>query len=94
MALTAAAQGGAVLVDATRSTTKRFPDSLAKTVPIWAAVLNGAVARHRGRAGGPEGALAGWDSSVHLPPWIGVRPAPSRLRPFLPGPAHRTRPSP
>lgn len=33
-------------MDATRSSTKRFPDALSKTVPIWAAVLNRAVRRH------------------------------------------------
>ena len=38
----AGAAGGAVLVDSTRRG-KRFPDSLAKTVPIWAAVLNAAL---------------------------------------------------
>jgi tRNA A64-2'-O-ribosylphosphate transferase len=42
----AAARGGAVLVDATRRG-KTFPDALAKTVPLWAAVLNGAVAAVR-----------------------------------------------
>jgi len=34
-----AARGGAVVVDATRRG-KRFPDALAKTVPIWIAVIN------------------------------------------------------
>ncbi|KAI8470647.1 MAG: initiator tRNA phosphoribosyl transferase-domain-containing protein, partial [Monoraphidium minutum] len=42
----AAARGGAVIVDATRMG-KRFPDSLTKTIPIWACVLNRAVARVR-----------------------------------------------
>jgi tRNA A64-2'-O-ribosylphosphate transferase len=36
-------------VDATRSSTKRFPDAFSKTVPIWTAVLNRAVRRHRQR---------------------------------------------
>ena len=46
----AARRGGCVIVDATRSTTKRFPDSLSKTIPIWAETLNRAVreARRRG----------------------------------------------
>jgi tRNA A64-2'-O-ribosylphosphate transferase len=45
----AAARGGAVLVDATRRG-KAVPDALAKTVPLWAAVLNGAVAAVRAAA--------------------------------------------
>ena len=50
VAETAARCGGCVIVDATRSTTKRFPDSLSKTIPIWAETLNRAVreARRRG----------------------------------------------
>ena len=43
----AAKHGGCVIVDATRSTTKRFPDSFSKTVPTWAEVLNRAVVRAR-----------------------------------------------
>jgi hypothetical protein len=52
----AARRGGCVIVDATRSTTKRFPDSFSKTVPIWAETLNRAVrdARRRARADGPD----------------------------------------
>lgn len=43
----AAKKGGCIIVDATRKG-KRFPDSLTKTIPIWAAVINRAVARvHR-----------------------------------------------
>ena len=30
----------AIIVDATKSKTKRFPDALAKTVPIWCATIN------------------------------------------------------
>ena len=62
VAETAARCGGLLLVDATRSATKRFPDSLSKTVPIWAAVLNRAVAQHRGESGCEHG--------CSLPPWI------------------------
>ena len=46
----AARRRGCLVVDATRSATKRFPDSLSKTVPIWADVINRAVADHRERA--------------------------------------------
>ena len=48
----AARRRGCLVVDATRSATKRFPDSLSKTVPIWADVINRAVADHRERAAG------------------------------------------
>ena len=68
---------GALVVDATRSG-KAFPDALSKTVPIWAAVVNRAVAqqRHR-RAAEGEGdghaaaaGAAAWDAALHLPPWV------------------------
>ena len=39
----AAASGGCIIVDATRSATKRFPDSFSKTVPIWCEVFTRAV---------------------------------------------------
>lgn len=43
--LRASLRGGyCAIVDATKSRTKRFPDALGKTVPIWAAVINRAVA--------------------------------------------------
>ena len=45
VALETASRGGCVIVDATGSNVKRFPDALAKTVPIWADVLNRACAR-------------------------------------------------
>jgi tRNA A64-2'-O-ribosylphosphate transferase len=68
----AARCGGVLLVDATRSATKRFPDALSKTVPIWAAVLNHAVAEHRDRATGAplSAATAAWRTGVALPPWV------------------------
>eukprot|EP00850_Spirogloea_muscicola_P011815 SM000074S21725 [mRNA] locus=s74:614493:618139:- [translate_table: standard] len=47
LALLAAARGGVVIVDATRKG-KRFPDSFSKTVPMWACVLNRAVAEVQG----------------------------------------------
>ena len=58
----AAARGGVLLVDATRSATKRFPDALSKTVPIWCAVINAAVAA--AAAGTPPA------GGVSLPPWV------------------------
>ncbi|CAM9703202.1 unnamed protein product, partial [Laminaria digitata] len=39
LAAAAAASGGCILVDSTR-TGKRFPDSFTATVPIWCCVLN------------------------------------------------------
>ncbi|KAG2445329.1 hypothetical protein HYH02_008795 [Chlamydomonas schloesseri] len=45
----AARQGGVIVVDATRKG-KRFPDAMTKTIPIWAAVINRAVARKRAEA--------------------------------------------
>lgn len=48
VALAAARRGGVLVVDSTRGG-KRLPDALSKTVPIWCAVLNAALARHRQR---------------------------------------------
>ncbi|KAJ1343311.1 hypothetical protein BSLG_002337 [Batrachochytrium salamandrivorans] len=44
-----AKQGGCILVDATRKG-KRFPDSLAKTVPLWCSVINYALALLRDKS--------------------------------------------
>lgn len=50
---------------------KRFPDSLTKTVPIWACVLNRAIARHRASAAGSNCHIASqWDTALHVPEWI------------------------
>ncbi len=82
----AAQHGGALIVDATRNANKGgFPDALSRTIPIWAAVLNRAVARARrveaapaagdapagAAACAPEGGGAGaaWDQGLHLPLW-------------------------
>ena len=46
VATLAAQKGGLCLVDATRRG-KRFPDALTKTLPIWATVINRAVASKR-----------------------------------------------
>ena len=65
-------------------------DAFTKTVPIWAAVLNRAVAAHR-EAGhqppaGPAstGGAAAWDEELHLPPWISASEA-SHIRERLAG---------
>ena len=62
VALAAARHGCAMIVDSTRRG-KRFPDALTKTVPIWCAVINRAVAEERG-GGGAE-----W-AELRLPPWV------------------------
>ncbi|XP_048543194.1 tRNA A64-2'-O-ribosylphosphate transferase-like isoform X1 [Triticum urartu] len=49
LALLAGERGGCIIVDSTRKG-KRFPDSMAKTIPIWCCVLNRAIQRHRLRA--------------------------------------------
>ena len=62
VALAAARHGCAMIVDSTRRG-KRFPDALTKTVPIWCAVINRAVAEERGGGG------AAW-AELRLPPWV------------------------
>ncbi|GAB4852655.1 hypothetical protein Ancab_016870 [Ancistrocladus abbreviatus] len=42
VALLAAQKGGCIIVDSTRKG-KRFPDSMSKTIPIWACVLNWSI---------------------------------------------------
>ena len=58
----ATAAGGCIIVDATRRG-KCFPDSMSKTIPQWAAVMNRAVGQLRGAA-------AKRSEEVHLPPWV------------------------
>jgi len=58
----AADKGGVLLIDST-SRGKRVPDSLSKTVPIWCAVLNRALALIAQRED--------WDTDLHVP-WIAV----------------------
>ncbi len=65
LALEAVRQGGCVVVDATRRG-KMFPDALSKTVPIWCAVLNTAVALYRADAGVGEVDAPG----LELPAWV------------------------
>ena len=98
VAETAARRGGCVIVDATRSTTKRFPDSFSKTVPIWAETLNRAVrdARRRARADASAAFLnetnveenSAWDASssaagAAFPPWVGEQER-ERIRELFP----------
>ncbi|GHP01922.1 hypothetical protein PPROV_000067900 [Pycnococcus provasolii] len=63
-----ATKGGALIVDATRRG-KRFPDALAKTVPIWACVWNRAIANTRCQRKGDlnETTDSSWDTTLHLP---------------------------
>ncbi|GMK55216.1 hypothetical protein CspeluHIS016_0202720 [Cutaneotrichosporon spelunceum] len=58
--------GGFILVDSTRRG-KRMPDGLSKTVPIWCAVVNRALALRRAREGLPE---QEWDSALYVPAQI------------------------
>ncbi|KAI0741054.1 initiator tRNA phosphoribosyl transferase [Earliella scabrosa] len=55
------ARQGLVLVDSTRAG-KRIPDALSKTVPIWCAVVNRAMALLHPEKG------EGWDIEVYCPP--------------------------
>ena len=89
-------------MDATRSTTKRFPDSLSKTIPIWAETLNRAVreARRRGEEADEDAATKknqtnAWDddaahSGAAFPPWIGERERDA-IRELLPSFRERLR---
>ena len=94
----AARRGGCVIVDATRSTTKRFPDSFSKTVPIWAETLNRAVRDARRRARADASAAfqnetnaaenSAWDVSssaagAAFPPWVGEQER-ERIRELFP----------
>ncbi|KAI0724161.1 tRNA A64-2'-O-ribosylphosphate transferase [Fomitopsis betulina] len=54
-------EGGMILVDSTRSG-KRLPDALAKTVPIWCAVINRAVQRKY-----PDKHKEDWDLNLYCP---------------------------
>ena len=76
-------QGGVLIVDATRQG-KRFPDSFSRTIPIWACVVNRAVARWRRQSGvtwppdhqtgvGVEEEVEDveeWDEELHTPEWV------------------------
>jgi tRNA A64-2'-O-ribosylphosphate transferase len=51
-----------MLVDSTRAG-KRIPDALSKTIPIWCAVINRAVARRFSDA-----LDSNWDNALYTPP--------------------------
>jgi tRNA A64-2'-O-ribosylphosphate transferase len=53
-----------VVVDSTRAG-KRIPDALSKTIPIWCAVINRAIARIS-----PSTASDDWDLSLYTPPQV------------------------
>ncbi|KAK1315358.1 hypothetical protein QJS10_CPA06g00831 [Acorus calamus] len=79
-------RGGCIIVDSTRKG-KRFPDSMSKTIPIWACVLNRAIANYRRRMGGDGQQddrlgtnsleMLDWDISLHLPLWVSKTEAAS-----------------
>ncbi|WVQ99686.1 hypothetical protein IAU59_006825 [Kwoniella sp. CBS 9459] len=57
-------KGGVILVDSTRKG-KRMPDGLSKTVPIWCAAINLALALRRDIQPDEE-----WDTELYLPPQV------------------------
>ena len=69
VALDAVRHGGCVVVDATRRG-KMFPDALSKTVPIWCAVVNTAVALYRMDASTADVPLEFDLPDLQLPPWV------------------------
>ncbi|KAL8137021.1 hypothetical protein V2J09_003022 [Rumex salicifolius] len=79
VALLAGREGGCIIVDSTRKG-KRFPDSMARTIPIWTCVLNRAIFNHRKLMkqnssitkdiDPTDDTSLEWDCSLHLPLWI------------------------
>lgn len=51
-------KGGCIIVDSTRKG-KRFPDSMSKTIPIWACVMNRAISNHKNRMRGSVSVVEG-----------------------------------
>ena len=70
VAMACAAGRGGMIVDATRSAVKRFPDALSKTVPIWCDALNRACARAKRDAGAADADDRAWFEGPHLPEWV------------------------
>ena len=60
--------GGCVILDASAS--KELPDSLSRTVPIWAAVMNRIAARYRMEFGIEDEPRADWDIVLHTPDFV------------------------
>lgn len=71
VAKTASANGGCVVVDATRKG-KKFPDAMNKTIPIWTTVLNRAICLIRTARPMQDSASdeRKWDTELHLPIWV------------------------
>ncbi|KAJ9095943.1 hypothetical protein QFC21_005305 [Naganishia friedmannii] len=64
--------GGFIIVDSTRRG-KRMPDALSKTIPIWCAVINRAIAKRRSTHAAnpsPQNQEQEWDSNLYCPPNI------------------------
>jgi tRNA A64-2'-O-ribosylphosphate transferase len=62
----ASKRGGCLILDS--SVRKELPDSLSRTIPIWACVMNRIVARFREDLNLPP--LKTWDMTLHTPSWI------------------------
>jgi hypothetical protein len=77
VALAAAQRGGVLVVDSTRGG-KRLPDALSKTVPIWCAVLNTALARHRRRQRQAQGRARGQNHPPQPEPEPEPEPEPGQ----------------
>ncbi|XP_031487051.1 tRNA A64-2'-O-ribosylphosphate transferase isoform X2 [Nymphaea colorata] len=66
--MTAGQKSGCIIVDSTRRG-KRFPDSMSKTIPIWACVMNRAISRVLSSMSDLSDEQ-NWDCSLHLPLWV------------------------
>ncbi|MQL78816.1 hypothetical protein Taro_011249 [Colocasia esculenta] len=65
VAVLAGQRGGCLIVDSTRKG-KRFPDSMSKTIPIWACVLNRAIARRMRRREPEQSAQGGGSGGMEV----------------------------
>ncbi|UPR02296.1 initiator tRNA phosphoribosyl transferase [Chloropicon primus] len=72
VARTAAECGGVLLIDSTKSSVKRTPDSFSRTVPIWCCVVNRALGlvMKAEEAEEEEERPPQWDDALHLPSWV------------------------
>ncbi|CAN6441300.1 unnamed protein product [Victoria cruziana] len=68
VARVAGERGGCIVVDSTRRG-KRFPDSMSKTIPIWACVMNKAINKVLTSISNISYEKK-WDCSLHLPLWV------------------------
>jgi tRNA A64-2'-O-ribosylphosphate transferase len=62
----ASKRGGCLILDS--SVRKELPDSLSRTIPIWACVINRIVGRFRDDLNLPP--LETWDIALHTPSWL------------------------